>query len=232
MIFIFKPKTIHLDCFTSNNMAYKTVPISPAYKYVPDWWKQIPKDFPEMTMRHCAGFIDLYKRGFILPMWSDVSVDIDDNFYSWKYADRFSEANVHAAYQAGELFSLSNTQHMKFVSPWLFVCKEEIYWHFSQPVWNDLVGKDYCIPTGIVEYKNQHTTDINILFRKPKKDFVIPYNHPMAHIVPLSDRPVKLHNHLITEEEYVRLANAPVSFKQSYYKVRGALKNQLSKCPF
>jgi len=235
-MFIFKQKPIHLDCFTYNTMAYHYTEISPAINYIPKWWKKLPSSNKEnTTMKSCAGFIDLYNKGLIIPLWSDLSIEVHEDYLNWEFADRKSKIESHTKNQSGDFIDNSNCIHIKIESPWYFRCKENIHWHFSQPIWNDLSGKIYCVPSGVLEFNYQHTTNINILVRDNNDKFIILHNHPMAHIIPISERPLKIHNHLIGLDEYNNMhGQGQVTFGNKYYKLKKIAeeKESKSKCPF
>ena len=237
--FIFKRKPIHLDCFTASSAVYTYAPIAKANRFVPDWWKALPREEQiqmgdQPNMRTCTGFIDLYGKGLMLPLWSDLMVDFDGANYRFQYADQTSTLGQHNPTQAGTFIDGSETRHLKLQSPWLFFCDEDISWHFSQPVWNHLAAKDYCIPPGVVSYKNMHATEINILFRKQVTKVRLVHGTPLVHIVPISERPLKISNHLVDANEYERrrLLSQAISFKGSHTKRVKIMQGKESKCPF
>jgi hypothetical protein len=234
MLFIFKQKPIILDCFTSNSAAHDYAEISPAINHIPKWWKQIPSSSINLrTMKSCTGFIELYNKGIVIPLWSDLLLSTTPDDISWKFADGTSVIQPHLKQQAGEFFTLADRLHIKIETPWMFKCKEDIPWHFSQPVWNDLAAKNYCTPSGIIEFKYQHSTNVNMLLPSIKRELMIPHTHPIAHIIPLSERPVKINCHLVSKEEYSRLFSIP-TFVNTYYKTKKIMeeKESKSKCPF
>jgi len=242
--FLFKRKPIHIDCFTANVSAYKYSPIQPANYFLPEWWKKLPKTFfvpdknpplHQQTMRRCAGFIDIYSKGLMLPLWSDLSIQMTSNgMYSWRYADGESSCTIHRPEQLGSLLEEAKVEHMKITSPWIFSCNEDVQWYFTQPIWNHDAASNFCIPSGVLSFKYQGTTNINMLIRKQDTMFTINQGTPMAHMVPLSDRPIKIKNHLLTGEEYFRKDrfSRPLHFENSYYKRIKILKEKESKCPF
>jgi hypothetical protein len=239
MNFFFKRKPIHLDCFTSTPNAYDFAPIETASNFLPEWWKRLPKtaqsgavmDAP--TIKGCAGLVDLYTKGVMLPIWSDLDIAIRPDFaYEWKFADAESKIDVHPFYQTGSFLLDIGYVHMKIVAPWRFSCKEDIDWHFAQPVWNQEAARDYCVPSGVLNFKYQTNININMLFRGIPNNIHIPHGHPMAHIIPLSERPVKVHNHFVTEEELRRHSWRSTSFRAAYYKQKKLMQEKESKCPF
>jgi hypothetical protein len=242
--FIFKRKPIYLDCFTSNIMAHEFTPIQSANMFVPDWWKALPKTFyeeghsppiPFTTMRRCAGLIDVYSTGLIVPLWSDLIIDVRTvGGYSWKFADEETRNEPHNSKQSGTLLDDANVYHMKIISPWLFSCKEDVKWYFTQPLWNQNLGRDFCIPSGVLEFKYQNSAHINTLIRRQDIVISMSQGYPLAHVVPLSERPVKVKNHLLSADEMNKRQPTyrSVTFVSSYYKKRKLMQAKESKCPF
>jgi len=236
---IFKRKPIQLDCFTVMSSAFEFAPIETANNFLPAWWKKLPKttqnwavmDAP--TMKSCAGLVDLYSKGVMLPMWSDLDILLKPNLeYDWRFADGQSVIEPHPLFQTGSFLPDIGYVHMKIFAPWLFSCKEDIDWHFAQPVWNHEAAKHYCVPSGTLNFKHQPNVNINVLLRGTPSHIHIPHGHPMAHIIPLSERPIKVYNHLVTEEEFKRKSFQHTTFKGSYYKQKKARQEKESKCPF
>jgi hypothetical protein len=94
MLNIFQ-KPVVIDCYTDNPHAFEYAKPSKATEFLPKWWKSLPKD-GHANMSRCAGFIDLYRKSYVLPMWSDFDVWFNpDGSYNWQYADLRSEAQVH-----------------------------------------------------------------------------------------------------------------------------------------
>jgi hypothetical protein len=237
--FFFRHRPIHLDCFTASVNAYKFAPIEPANRFIPDWWKAIPKthtnDGIEMgTMKTCAGFIDLYGKGVMLPMWSELVVRLqEDGYYQYNFGDLASSAEFHNPAQVGTLLEKFSAIHLKIHSPWLFECKESVSWHFAHPVWNQ-AAMDYCVLTGVVDYKYSTSTNINVLFRRTNNVVTFEHGDPLAHIIPLSERPLRIKNHLISQEEYDKKysINKPISYRGGYYRKKKLIEARESKCPF
>lgn len=237
--FLFKPKPIHLDCFTTLPHVYEYAPIQHANRFLPDWWKNLPKTHPYRiaTMKSCSGLIDLYREGLIIPMWSDLIVEVfTDGSYKYYYADGMSTAVSHAPLEAGVFFTEANVTHLKLKSPWLFSTKSDINWHFAQPIWNQNAAKDYCVPSGVINFKHTNSTEVNILFRKTNVNTIVDINHntPLAHIIPLSEKPLKIKTHLIDEKEYSMMAgkNQRIMFHGGYLRKKQISQDKESKCPF
>ncbi len=236
MLFLFRKKTIVLDLFTNDAAAFEYAKPAVASRFHPEWWKRLPKSIPtdlapSPTMKTCAGFIDLYRHGFMFPMWSDLFLRVENNFeFTWKYSDSYSYALYHKPEEAGNLFFESKVRNIKLHNPWLASSKEDVYWMLHQPVWSQDLQRDLIIPPAVVNFKHQNTTAINILIAdmdRPR-ELIIPFGLPMVHYIPIDDRPIDLKLHLVTQEEFNRIGqkNNPRSFLNAYRKKIAATKEQ------
>ena len=68
-------------------------PIKPAIKFLPEWFKNVPLYPPDSnlnpdlhlgTIKQCPGFIDLFKKGFVVPLWCDLYLEIKETEIKWK----------------------------------------------------------------------------------------------------------------------------------------------------
>ena len=237
-------KPIILDCYTCDSSAFNTSKIQPATKFLPDWWKQIPKYNSEPgslaiypTMKGCSGFTDLFKTGFILPLWSDVAIEvgaIGTEYYRYQFSDKVSSAVSHAPDQRGSAYPVTNYLHLKLISPWLLSCDEPINFMFTDPVWTRDDPTQFTTLPGILEFVYQKGTNINLLFKRPPETIVqtLHFGQPLAQLVPLTERRVELKHHLISDAEYRSLKNigTNVTFLGKYRANKQSIK--ANGCPF
>ena len=237
-MFKFGSSALVVDLFTSNSSAFEWAKPALAEEFYPSWWKQLPRHRemrpddgparPMPNMRGCAGFIDLYQHGFIVPMWSDLAVVIEPKQYKWQFADEVSNAVVHAADQAGSFLESQDMRSLKLITPWVAATKESVYWQIVQPLWSQGFQTDWVVPPAAVNFKNIGNMNVNMLVRGAgsPKDFTIPFTTPMVHYVPMSEKPVKLKYHLVTEEEFklIHEKDRPLAFEYSYFKKLKAKK--------
>lgn len=240
MIFFFKPKPLHIDCLTNQQYVYEYAPIEPSRNFIPDWWKQLPKkdiNDPSVNMRYCSGFNDLYKHGLVLPLWSDINVTVgplgtEDGFY--QYSDKTSEAVFHPKDQRGTF--ADDSMHLKLRSPWLFKCNEDINWLSTGTPYNQTSLNDYTALTGISNFKNQYSSNANLMFGRQshEKTIYIKHGTPLLQFIPLDKRKTVIHNHVIDDSEYQRLRHkhANITFQAKYYKILQSTSKKEKKCPF
>lgn len=227
-------RSITLDCYTTDPQVYEHAKIQQAGKFIPDWWKSLPKDVPFPTMRQCAGFIDLYKKSFVLPLWSDLDVSIDGNQFQWQYADNLSSAGNHAKNQFGEWIGEDSILHLKLNSPWRLRCDKEVFFQWSDATWEEDRVFKYMTPTAIVEYKYQHATNVNLLFNKERvQEIRLHHGTPLVFITPITENKVVLKHHLVSESKMKEIDTPfPAVNVGRYMAARKHAKKKESNCPF
>jgi hypothetical protein len=213
-IFFFKKQKMVLDCFTYLPYVYDFAKIDYAVKFIPEWWKQTPrlvegKNKP--TIKSCPGFVDFYKKGIAIPSWFELEITVfekdNKNFYSWESSNKDVHTdNSHEVCQFDK-FAGINGQNLKITSPWAFKTKENISFVWSQPTWNlrNLLCNFTLLPANI-EFKYQHGTHINylILNNETEKTFNIPALTPLAMLHGLTEKEIKIKNHLVDENTWKR----------------------------
>ena len=146
-------KTIELECYTSNAGIYELFPISPARKYIPEWFKNIPPTLKKIndfgveqdisTLKRCDGFTKLYNTGWILPLWCDIIIETNaDGEFRYINAhdgvdvlDNFGGSTIesHFGEQMGNMFS--DYVHIKLLVPWYLREKTGVNFHYSGNTW-------------------------------------------------------------------------------------------------
>jgi hypothetical protein len=212
-LFLKKNKKITIDCFTYSHDIYEYAKIDHSIKYIPDWWKETSvvhdkKDI--LTVKKCPAFLNFYKRGIVIPSWFELEMLIskeNDEFRTWKWecsSIYFDMADSHETIQF-EKFAGQNGQNFKFTSPWVFKTKEDIDFLWTQPTWNmrDNLFK-FCNLPAVVNFKNQHATNINYFFEYKKEESFIKIEAltPLVILHPLSEKEIEIKNHLVSKDEY------------------------------
>ena len=243
MIFFFKKSKIVIDCFCPSETIVKTSPIDLAIKYVPDWWKDLPNTFeqpdtfwPTATMRGCIGFTDFYKKSIALPLWSDLAIAVsDERRLWWQFSDQSTRAVSHVPEQYGHRWPINEFQHLKIDAPWILRTKEDINWTWSAPTWHIDQLDDYTLLPGFTNFSRIGTPNINMMFNvKEVKKYVLPVNHILAHLTPLTEKKIVVERHVISPEEYEKKNNdihSRITFVGAYTKTK-QLAQKHSKCPF
>lgn len=236
-MFLFKPKTIVVDCFTAEQSAYDWFPITPAKSHIPQWWKDTDSTYDrggviaDNTIKKCDGFINLYNKGFILPLWSDLAIDKQEKGFRWQYSDGKSVANTHDPRQWNTYVSEQDYFHIKLSAPWRMKSKNSMDWLYTAPAWNYKPDVGWTIVTGVIDYKYSSEVNVNILIdRKSIGTILLNADSPLVHMIPLTDKKVIIKSHIVTKEEYERYAMPTIKFSK-YIPLMKQLEKK-AKCPF
>jgi hypothetical protein len=240
MLFKFKTKPIVVDAFVNINAINELYPIKHSKKFFPSWWKGMPssgkdENQPEYsTIKRCDGLINLYQEGFIVPLWTDLYVKTSSNGdYWWKSADKSLSVEIHGR----EVFpaALDNKLHMKLLNPWRIKEKSGVNFLYTNNWWAH-PDAPVTIPNGILEFKYQTASHINLFLDKKDQEFMVEAGTPICQLVALSERPVTVKTHYLGEEEYNKIERDSTflnSFVGKYKKKKKIMKqNEQSKCPF
>jgi hypothetical protein len=219
-------KPIKLYAFTATVGLASLLPPTRLVRSLPAWWEKLApqSDLLEpsdplarrfkveriLTARHCYGMQETFKRGFGLRLWSDVDVVItrDGNLNAYGYNREVKVAGgVHHPKQFPDLFS-SSCQHFKFLSPWHFVCESPVHFAWMHPLYHQGEAFRFQSMPGIVEYRNQHATNVNIVLPRTageRQEFHFQAGEMLAYILPLCDQRVELVVEEISDIELRRI---------------------------
>jgi len=239
VLFLFRSSKLVVDCFTPSAQAYEYSKPDFAKRFIPSWWKEVPKQyvspndfFPKPTVKTCSGIIELYKNGIMLPLWSELAVEVGQigtTPYQWRFASAESTAEAHPPIEHNNSFPMDQYAHLKLHSPWRLRTKNDVNWVWMQPSYGLKSLTDYVVLPGIVNYKYSHATNVNLFFMRHsvKRTVLLDCGSPIAHLVPMSDKKIDLRHHLIDEKEFYKLEMPRRHFINSYEHNKKA-----KKCPF
>jgi hypothetical protein len=210
-------------------------------KFYPNWWKNLPLEYDttsqgmlgwSSTMKRCSGFTDQYQKGFMIPLWTDIAVAVDKlgaTGASWQSADMLTSLDNHSQLQRGSYLPEDIFLHLKINNPWRIVCNEEIDFLMVQPTWNFEDPSSSIIPTGILEFKYQHSAHINMFLKRKNVQYIHRFTQGsvLAQLIPLTERSLKINYHLIEDLEYNKMFNRGTKFTKRYQT-----RKEAKKCPF
>lgn len=193
---------------------------------LPSWWTQLDayadlgdpkgplaKRFRRVkipTARHCYSMQEVFKRGIGLPLWSDTRVVIDADGrldVEGRNPQVPAAGTAHPEQQFAGLAECS-VQHLKFMSPWSFVCERAVQFLWAHPFYHQPnVFRFHTLP-GIVEYRNQHATNVNVMLSRrsgERQEFEFVAGELLAYIFPVSDDKLTLSVEEVSERELDRV---------------------------
>jgi hypothetical protein len=238
MVFFNFNKTLELTAYTCRPEVFNYAPIVKATKLLPKWVAKCPVEAEVAlqfnsplkanvgTIKRCVGLTEHYKRGVVLPLWTDIMTHvgaIDSNQDSFHYSslDGITQVVAHHPEQFGGGIDLSGLQHIKIHSPWLFVSNKNVsFWSVDLP-WNFLeTPPPLRILPGVLNFSKQHASHINMMLYRQEAalNLTLPYGMPLYHYVPLYDGPFKLNVELISEEQFKRLDTKSRSLTRDNYR--------------
>jgi hypothetical protein len=240
-----KPKIV-VDCFTSSAFAYDNTPVRKTSKHLPTWWRQLPVfksgndqfvDVPAKNMRNCVGFSELFKRGVVLETWAEFKLQIQQEGIAWETSG-INVPSVESNDSSTWNHAYKDYHHLKLNPPWVFREKTGIKFMFSEATWL-LNSHPFTVLPGIVEYRLNHATGINIFIRKGDYNIFLPVGLPLVQIVPLieDDREIEYKNHLVSTEEFNNIfSSGPISLFGGYRSLRKLVKRNDEQngtlCPY
>jgi hypothetical protein len=211
-IFLKKSKIV-VDCFTTNSVINDLHPIAPASSFYPEWWKRLESTVmvngpsgilrPEGTIKRCDGLLDLYKHGFVIPLWSDLIIETtEDGSYRYQFPTNGNPPITnHLTAQMGPAFE--KLMHIKIISPWVAEEKSGVKFSFNQPTWSMLnYFQDIVTVPGVINYRDQISTHINTFVPRKNNRLEFEAGQPLAHVIPISDKKVEIKTHVISISEF------------------------------
>lgn len=238
MFWFSRRSKIIVDCFTYSEAVYKYSLVERSEKFIPEWYSKMPSKYyedefiPRSTMKKCIGLRNMYTTGFMMPLWADLAIKVEDNTYSWQFSDYDTKADIHPSEQWKYYVSPNDFGHMKLNSPWHFVTKEPINMYIAQPFWAHKPINTFTVVPGIMDFYYQHCSNINLYIdiRRESK-FIIQQGTPLTHYIPITDKKLELKTHLVDEKEWKKTSSPLITF-ESKYRAWVNNDNKKSKCPF
>lgn len=229
-MFWFKPSKIHVDCFTKHEKIAVVNPIKKAHHFVPDWWKKLETSMSMLTpqgmtvqkptMKTCYGFMELYRTGLIIPMWTDFSIEVHGD--SYRYVTAMVDAGFegedfitsHSPSQHGNHFE--NRLNIKIQSPWQLREKTGVKFLYSPCLW--ITGQKFPkvhFLNGILDFKYQAGTHVQTFFPTEEDQYRVDFESgtPLVQLIPLSEKRVVPHIHVVDKVEYEKFKTVSAHHK-------------------
>jgi hypothetical protein len=243
--FFFKRNTVVLDCFTDNQALRDLYYIDYGNKFYPSWWKQLPKEYVSKksilqtkvtTMKGCIGLIEYFKNSIAVPLWSDYQIRIGSltaPSIMFQPAGPWG-ATHHEHEQWGSYLPPTKYGHLKLDAPWRLRTKDLVQFAFSNPFYTNYSPQDYLFCPGILDFKYQNSVNVNMMFdyREDIRTVLLKAGDPIAMLIPLTDKEVKIKLHLVDKKELDNINVPPLTFNGHYKFTKNLVDNQeKAKCP-
>lgn len=237
-------KTIELTAITNRLDLVNYAPVSKSSEYIPKWWKQLPSTlevdnlYDAGSMKYCSGVLDIFSKGFVIPMWSDLSIEIGKigtTGYRYQFADEKSFLDSHSDRQRGSFAKSDIWQHIKLVSPWRFYCEENIDFLLLDSFWQKSDITSFTTPPGIIKFNEVTTCNINLFYKREEtnKKHFIEFRTPIAQIIPITDKKIRLKVKCVDDAQMQSISDRHGKNKFAGDDLfKRALRNKTTKCPF
>jgi hypothetical protein len=158
----------------------------PSKNFIPEWFKEIPSNRTD-TVRVCPSFPDYFSLGYIMPMWTDTVLRVDQkgpfwsvmqNDYSWD----FHGDNQFIDWCYPNLRGVEAQFVFKSESPWKIitppgwsVLQLPLFYHFN---------KGFSVLPGILDTDIHHETNHQVMYHGDGEDVIIKAGDPFALYIP------------------------------------------------
>ncbi len=229
-------ESIRLHAFTSTVGLADILPPIRLGESLPRWWKSLtPYSTADgsltkqlglskiETARHCYGMRELFNRGVGIPLWADTHVVMNADGAIDTYSSNRElkpAGGSHPAQQFQGLLS-SGAQQFKFVSPWSFVCEKPMQFIWIHPFYHQPNANRFHTMPGVVEYRNQHATNVNVVLQRPegeRSELAFSAGEMLAYLFPMFESRLELSVEEISERDIKRINMASsVTFKPLFF---------------
>lgn len=233
-----KKNSVKFSCIKENKSLYDALPPNYTSKFYPEWFKDLKHTFKknvdqfgiikdEPTIKSCPGIRATLTNGFIIPMWSDLIIDVyPDKTFNYLFSQRFSSGSVHDSMQLGNF--LQDYSHLKLVSPWVAESSKSKLFYVTSPFYHTNGVDDYQIVPGFVDLHYSHTTSVFIVFKHKENPYriFIPAGKPLVQWINTDQQFFHIEKQLISKEEWVGLDNKTITFTKTYHNFVKWFKNK------
>ncbi len=160
----------------------------PAKHFIPDWFKNIPSQVEDaVTVKYCPSFPDYFSQGYILPMWTDVKLKSDGDYWSWESSHENTKWDIHPNKQF-----LSYTDASFSGTPGQFVFKAYCPWMIiTPPGWSVLqlplfyhFNSEWSVLPGIIDTDRYHYINQQVLYHGNGETVTIKSGTPFVAYIP------------------------------------------------
>lgn len=202
---------------------------------LPDFFKRLPKnnlrDEGVNNIRVCTGLTDLFQNSITIPAWQDMTIRISADGHTDVNApqERWSATQHPLPLQAPGVWE--GYVNVKLSSPWLIECNKDVRFTMIQPTWNQKNPNEMVVVPGVLEFKYQNQSNINLIFPIPKsssKIYEIKAGDIVAMLVPQFTEDYDLECKYINQLEADRLLTSRWQFTHgpAYARLRAFLRNK------
>jgi hypothetical protein len=192
----------------------KAKPI-PASQIIPDWWKKIPvymdgdkklklRPYPNVGAKRCFPLLDGITAGYIVPLWCDLQVTIDENnlvAVNWLTNEPVCEVwglNQSVGYEIPKGYSPSV---FKYLHGWVVETPKDYSCLVTHPI--GFPNLPFRTLTGVIDTGNLQTFANSPFVIEEGFEGIIEKGTPMFQVIPFKKEKWEMQTETITDQELV-----------------------------
>ena len=214
----------------------KIVPILPAKEVIPDWWTRVERMINSVagkgTIRNCPSFPEYLAQGFVVPLWTDLNINMTHDEFKWNTPEKAFQFSSHADTQFRDWVP----KHVRDNSS--MILKPSCPWRVKTPpgwsMWQLPMTYDFNplfeVMPGIIWTDIHHEINQQMLMKR-YGEFLIKRGTPLAMYVPYER---KKYDFTIEGPNKENAGWANTSYLHVRSKFRGGYKlhqAEVKKCP-
>lgn len=200
-------------------------PIKPAHNFIPGWFYNVPSwvenqipNIDKSTVRRCPGIIDFFKLGYVVPLWCDLYINInEDGSYIWRTPDERFKFVDHPRTQFTDYIP---DEAQKNVS---LVLKAYCPWYAKTPKGVSLLqipmsynfDQRFSLLPGTIQTDKYHYLNQQLIIHSKGETF-IPKGTPLGTYIPISREKYNLIVRHETPEDYKLLEKVRTSIQSKF----------------
>jgi hypothetical protein len=191
----------------------------PARELTPDWFKKVPRLFPDQKpyqpggpVKRCPSFVDWFGTGYVFPMWCDTMLANSELEWAWQTSSEAFIWEKHTAQQYMDFIPSSADVNVvyKAINPWQVItpkgwsCIQMPLYYEYNPEWEVLPG--------IIHTDTHHEINPQVALKGSKDEISILSGTPLFQLIPFKRESY--------DTEIFSYQNAPKQIMDKIAKVR------------
>jgi hypothetical protein len=199
----------------------------PAKTYIPQWFKDMP--YTQGSAKHCPALPEYFSQGYIIPMWTDLTLFFNSTSkeWSWKTASSVFEVDYHSDSNLIEhvdaTFLGNPTEFVfKLLCPWNIITKKG-YSVYQLPVFYEF-NKDFSVLPGIIRTDIHPEINQQLLLHTADTEVTIKRGTPIAHYIPFKREKVTFESKQANKKEKEHLETSFLNLTSQFMNTGSYLR--------
>ena len=176
------------------------------------------------TLKRCPHVNQMLTTGIIFPAWLQLNLKTFDQVDVCEVQTYPENVPLIPHNPQDYAHHKPNMFHGKVMSPWQIREKSGVEFIWTSPAWHQRDPLKYWTCPAITEFKYQHATIVNLMVPF-NSEIKVEVGDPWLHLIPLSDKRIKLKTELVTTQELAKL-NSLMMGLGSYQKFVNRMKRK------